>query len=967
MFVVKATLRDETRRVSFDGSLFPPYGEVQTKLRLAFNLPSTTHTFWSHVLLFPDDSQEARIMFKQHVCDAQEYEAAQLPFLHNHLPAPALVFTVLLTSDARLGAIHSFHHASTLVNAAGDLAIDIAAIRDDLAVNDALVSSLEERVEKAKRVEDEAAVAFWECRLADKRNAVRSLQERLSRSEAEFNRINAELDQQNANTGETLRTYAESEEREELVRMQQTHEELMAWTTGNELDSNQTPFPPLESVLHPPPHLRLGHGPHRRHGRPAPPPWGTGMHPPPGPWGPHQPGMNGWRNGRPHDHLRSLVDRAHEVVNTAAAASHSSTQEIKTMLDGFLNNLSNQLASTFDGAPEVSRTNEPEPPIPGAFVPAQPEVQPQAPEEPNSTPASAPEKIKPCSGLGKGGYRHKHISCDGCLTGIRGMRYKCEQCPDYDLCGSCLPLLHSSDLHPAQHTFKAMLHRGLEERVILPESEKDNRVQHPATCDLCSQSIIGVRWKCLNCPDWDCCSSCAATLKDTHPEHSFVKLHKASDFVDNQPYGATTEHPRVICDGCDNKIRGARYKCMHPECPDYDLCEKCESLPIAVHPENHPMLKTKVPLRIDLQHSAFEHAGEFVERRYLARRSGPSNDHRGSLFIGRGDGSRGSDYRARWCGTHRPHAASPKPEPAPEATSAAEPTFPGAYKVEKILDDEVPADLQTPIAPQVKNEVSEDSTEDAPYTEERSLPIPIPSRGSPLDTAPVRSPVTPLDIFSWARHVTIPTGCLLPAGAEFTKTWKVKHFASGQEYDFGSVRLVLMSEGVLGDACKTQIEFRKDQVKEGDEVEVTIEGLKVPPMQGQEIVEWWRFEDEKGVPYGQPLRLRFSVLADKSNESSLNSSTVIMPASTPTPPTIGGSLASQMEALHVAPQTPSASSLEDDVESINSDLSGSFVDVEGFTTTETQTTDAEAEQRERDEFVVLEDEEDSGDETTDEL
>ena len=34
---------------------------------------------------------------------------------------------------------------------------------------------------------------------------------------------------------------------------------------------------------------------------------------------------------------------------------------------------------------------------------------------------------------------------------------------------------------------------------------------------------------------------------------------------------------------------------MHPECPDYDLCENCEAFPIAVHPSNHPMLKMKTP------------------------------------------------------------------------------------------------------------------------------------------------------------------------------------------------------------------------------------------------------------------------------------------------------------------------------------------------------------------------------------
>lgn len=34
-------------------------------------------------------------------------------------------------------------------------------------------------------------------------------------------------------------------------------------------------------------------------------------------------------------------------------------------------------------------------------------------------------------------------------------------------------------------------------------------------------------------------------------------------------------------------------QCMHPDCPDYDLCQDCEALPIAVHPSTHTFLKIK--------------------------------------------------------------------------------------------------------------------------------------------------------------------------------------------------------------------------------------------------------------------------------------------------------------------------------------------------------------------------------------
>ncbi|XP_014209695.1 E3 ubiquitin-protein ligase MIB2 [Copidosoma floridanum] len=52
------------------------------------------------------------------------------------------------------------------------------------------------------------------------------------------------------------------------------------------------------------------------------------------------------------------------------------------------------------------------------------------------------------------GVRHSNIICDGCKShGIVGMRWKCSQCFDYDLCTQC----YMSDVHDIKHAFQRLL------------------------------------------------------------------------------------------------------------------------------------------------------------------------------------------------------------------------------------------------------------------------------------------------------------------------------------------------------------------------------------------------------------------------------------------------------------------------------------------------------------------------------
>ncbi|KUJ12715.1 HET-domain-containing protein [Mollisia scopiformis] len=60
--------------------------------------------------------------------------------------------------------------------------------------------------------------------------------------------------------------------------------------------------------------------------------------------------------------------------------------------------------------------------------------------------------------LGRG-PRHEGVQCDGCWTeNMRGTRYKCRVCPDFDFCENCYSTARLN--HPISHTFKTFRKPG---------------------------------------------------------------------------------------------------------------------------------------------------------------------------------------------------------------------------------------------------------------------------------------------------------------------------------------------------------------------------------------------------------------------------------------------------------------------------------------------------------------------------
>ncbi|KAJ3348211.1 hypothetical protein HDU83_001451 [Entophlyctis luteolus] len=153
------------------------------------------------------------------------------------------------------------------------------------------------------------------------------------------------------------------------------------------------------------------------------------------------------------------------------------------------------------------------------------------------------------------------VSCNGCRTsGFSGHRFKCSKCPDYDLCLKCFS--HRSIDHPDAHKFYKLT--------------SFDEINKTVFCDGCKiRGIVGDRFKCLDCLDYDLCGLCAANKAAIHPNHGFQMMRKEKVALLSRSFEPEKYiWAGVVCDGCEtSNFVGRRYKCQ--DCPDFDFCETC--------------------------------------------------------------------------------------------------------------------------------------------------------------------------------------------------------------------------------------------------------------------------------------------------------------------------------------------------------------------------------------------------------
>ena len=136
--------------------------------------------------------------------------------------------------------------------------------------------------------------------------------------------------------------------------------------------------------------------------------------------------------------------------------------------------------------------------------------------------------------------------------------------------------------------------------------DSDNSAEvHRTRCSACdSPRIVGDRYKCLECGDYDLCGRCFDQRRQTRDHLTgHIMVHFSSpEEVFGQPVAGMNntinltvltekyqpeEHTDIECNVCKmNPLRGLRFKC--DTCHDYNLCVNCVKK--RAHDRLHPLL-----------------------------------------------------------------------------------------------------------------------------------------------------------------------------------------------------------------------------------------------------------------------------------------------------------------------------------------------------------------------------------------
>lgn len=309
-----------------------------------------------------------------------------------------------------------------------------------------------------------------------------------------------------------------------------------------------------------------------------------------------------------------------------------------------------------------------------------------------------------------------------------------------------------------------------------------------------------MRNKCLNCPDWDYCASCISDASESHPGHRFVPIYEplSLGFIKTD----SVKHFGVYCDGpmCADKtnrswIVGDRYKCA--VCPDTDFCASCEAAPINSHNASHPLIKLKTPVR-NVHVTTME-----------------NQDSENVL------GDVPTPAPTTNAATQVQTVAEVKPLEEPE---------PPFENVEEYFEKTVSAAEEEKVEPEAEPKIR---------AEPEPEPEPVVPGPEPLQATFVRD--------------TIPDGCKMIAGEEFTQTWILNNSGSSTWPAGVSVQFVCGDEMFSNnEGSSINATVSSTETPPGHPAAFSV-NLKAPFITGRRLITYWRLVGPDGSRFGDKL------------------------------------------------------------------------------------------------------------------
>ena len=120
---------------------------------------------------------------------------------------------------------------------------------------------------------------------------------------------------------------------------------------------------------------------------------------------------------------------------------------------------------------------------------------------------------------------HTLVSRD--MSPLVGRRYKCETCPNFDFCEHC----YQKEREKHGHQFKVvetteLVKQILEKASPKPKNSEGKAIHRWVSCNGCGMNpIVGTRYKCSVCDNFDYCENCEQIYKNEH-SHELIKISK---------------------------------------------------------------------------------------------------------------------------------------------------------------------------------------------------------------------------------------------------------------------------------------------------------------------------------------------------------------------------------------------------------------------------------------------------------